>query len=126
MGIDCSNHYKPKNKYSASQAVQKFMKVKTAGRKCTNFTRSVLTAQELSVTAKIAICRSCNVLHSLNTKYHSLCQYFNVLYLLNTMYCSPCHSFNMLHLLNTRYCLLMSLLMCYMYWTHILFAVPVL
>lgn len=49
MGIDCGNHYEPKNKYSVLQAVQKFMKVKTAGRKCTNFTRSVLTAQELNL-----------------------------------------------------------------------------
>jgi hypothetical protein len=44
----CGNCYKPKNKYTISQAVQKFKKVKTAGRKCTNFTRSVLTAQELN------------------------------------------------------------------------------
>jgi hypothetical protein len=49
VGIDCGNHYKPKNKYSVSQAVQKFTKVKTVGRKCTTFTRSVLTAQELNL-----------------------------------------------------------------------------
>jgi hypothetical protein len=95
---------------------------------------TLCTRTKLNVTAKIAICRSCNVLHSLNTKYHSLCQSFNVLYLLNTRYCSPCHSSNVLHLLNPRYCLLCespnvlhvlntytlfspSLIMCYAYWT---------